>query len=481
MNMIQITSPKVLDFFERNKHIDVDIMMELLVTFMDEILHVKGDNLANDHHSMLLKKLVDKISIIEETIHTVPDKIVMSLSSQKDTLLERVREVIQSGNSNYQNIVCSLIDSNYANVKDQLLSLNKNEHFIAQMDKYNDVMKNYIDDAMKGTGQNKDDIFPVIEKYIKDGYTNIQQAMDTRMNTHMQSERQVIDSIHEKLVLQKDAVESVNQYLNGNNKSSVKGRHGELRMIAILNEMFPDAEITDTSGESKCGDAIITRIDKPKILIDTKDYDGNVPNKEVDKIVRDTIYNNCSSILVSHCSGIANKQDMEVGVHDNHIIVYIHNCEYDPKKIRLAISMIDSLEPLMKKHVETNNNYHISNDILNRINNEYRTLANHKMELLELTKKQHKEQVKLITQFDIPCLSEYLNSKFQNTVSISYKCPNCDFSGKSTQSVSAHQRHCKGKMNIKIKKTNNLANINNLNKHEEEEEDNNNNNDDVIV
>lgn len=439
MATIQITNPKVIEFFERNKVIDVNSMMEIFVNFMEHVIDANKDDMASNHHSMLLQGIADNIRSIDVKIDSQNDKIQSIISSRCDMLLSHVRDAVQSGTSKSQSTVCSLLDSHYASLRDQITLSNRDDAVECQLNKFYQDMKKQIEDILsKHKGETN--VMPAIEGHIKEGYGSIQQCIQM----DRQDNRCVIESIHEKLILQKETVDRMDAYLTGNNKSSVKGKQGEIRMISILNDMLPDAEVIDTHGKSECGDAIVKRTNKDDILIDTKDYDGNVPPKEVDKILRDMGNKKAHGILVSQSSGISGKKDLEIGIHNNKIVVYIHSGQYEQTKLRVAISIIDNLAPFLKDH--TNESHEISNDVLTRINEDYRVIAKVKIDLIDMKKKHYKDEEEMISKIDLPNLSTYLNTKFQDTITANYPCTMCGvFKGITRQSLSAHKRHCNKK------------------------------------
>jgi hypothetical protein len=168
-----------------------------------------------------------------------------------------------------------------------------------------------------------------------------------------------------------------------------------------------------------------------------------VPIKEVEKIIRDVELNRCHGILISQNSGIAQKDDFEINVHDNNIIVFIHKCLYDPAKIMLAVNIIDHLEPILLKNKE-NYEESISSDLLMLINREYQELASSKLNLINSIKKTQQELITQVQKLELPTLTKYLETKYANTGKAAFKCDICGtFYGKNAKSLAAHQRKCK--------------------------------------
>ena len=198
------------------------------------------------------------------------------------------------------------------------------------------------------------------------------------------------------------------------------------------------------------GDFIVERVDKSKILIDTKDYDTVVPIKEVDKIIRDVEKNNCHGILISQKTGIAQKNDFEINVHNHKILVFIHSANYDGHKIQLAFSIIDHLEPhVLAKNDEGET---ISSELLTLINKEYQELVRQKLNLIECVRKSQTDIIQQIQRIDLPALTKYLDKKFANTGKTGLGCDICNvFIGKNPKSLAAHRRRCQvSKSNVVV-------------------------------
>ena len=55
----------------------------------------------------------------------------------------------------------------------------------------------------------------------------------------------------------------------------------------------------------------------------------------------------------------------------------------------------------------------------------------------------------MIQKIDLPSLTLFLNKKFANTGKTAFHCERYNlFSGKNAKSLAAHQRKCKGSINI---------------------------------
>lgn len=114
-------------------------------------------------------------------------------------------------------------------------------------------------------------------------------------------------------------------------------------MAELLTKMYPTGEIKNTSGTKASGDFMLFRQDKRAILFENKEYDQNVNKDEITKFHRDIDLQDMNGIFLSQYSGICFKDNFHIDIHKGNVLVYIHNCEYNPQLIKTAINIIDYL------------------------------------------------------------------------------------------------------------------------------------------
>ena len=72
------------------------------------------------------------------------------------------------------------------------------------------------------------------------------------------------------------------------------------------------------------------------------------------------------------------------------MVVYIHNVNYDPEKIRIGVDIIDNISEILKEVevLETNHNeeYSISKEITQFINAEYQNYMVHREKRIKMAK-----------------------------------------------------------------------------------------------
>ena len=69
--------------------------------------------------------------------------------------------------------------------------------------------------------------------------------------------------------------------------------------------------------------------------------------------------------MISQTSNISTKENFQIDIINNNIVLYICNCNYEKDKIKLAISIIDNLLPMINEN--TNKNWNIKYLLRNHV------------------------------------------------------------------------------------------------------------------
>ena len=134
--------------------------------------------------------------------------------------------------------------------------------------------------------------------------------------------------------------QQIEQYLAINNNSSRKGNKGEEEMEIILNKLFPCATISRKSKEKKSGDFRI-EYRGIQVLVENKEYTGNVPKEEIEKFARDCSLPDVDcGIMCSELSGVAKREDLEIEIVDEKPVIYLCNVRMNFDKIRIAVLIL---------------------------------------------------------------------------------------------------------------------------------------------
>ena len=433
MSEFKLSDPKVIKFIQDNPQIDFN---QLCVVFVDIIEKIKFNLTEQNDHSqnnILLQNLLSKIERLENNQS-------QHIQTNLDMLTQNMRDMIKANNHDNEKTIISLINQNnqlFINKIDTLSNNDKLNQFISA--ELKTINESIISETSR-LNLSESQICERINQLFNHKYSELEKTIQARLECTLSNQNTNFSTILSKLDQTASSMTVVDEYFHKQIGSTNKGKIGENRLELILSDLYPSATIKNTSGNTACGDFIIERIERKKILIDTKDYETCVPPKEIEKILRDMENNSAHGILLSQNSGISQKNDFEINIHNNYIVIFIHKANYDPEKIRLAINIIDHLEPLICK---VDSSESISSEILSIINKEYQSLVSMKINIIHGIKHDMNKHISLIQKIDLPALTQFLNTKFANTGKTAFHCDICNqFSGKNAKSLAAHKRKC---------------------------------------
>lgn len=437
MSKYTLKNQDVINFYNTNSHLDFNAMNLIFTNILQKLMKNLSSNIDTSHNTFLLQELSSRLATLENSYKSHSESISSIINKHLESLLQNMRDTIKSNNTDSEKMIIQSISE-------------KNELFLSKIDTITDnnelklLFNQEISLLNKAIQHNSssDKVVETINKTINDSFKS---RIDTFFASQSSTNNSVYSEILSKLDKNSEAVSLVGNYFQKQTGSNSKGKQGEAKLELLLSEIYPSASIKNTSGMTACGDFLIERKDTKKLLIDTKDYDTVIPIKEVEKLIRDVEKNNCNGILLSQNSGIAQKNDFEINIHNNNIIIFIHNANYDSQKLLLATNIIDHLEPIIHKKT-IDNEETISSEIILAINKEYQELASQKLNIIQSIKKSQQDLINQVQKMDLPILTQYLDNKFANTGKTGFNCDLCQsFIGKNAKALAAHKRSCQKK------------------------------------
>ena len=276
------------------------------------------------------------------------------------------------------------------------------------------------------------------------------------------NDERINKNINRQQETQEKMLSNLDEFLNKyKNNSSLKGKFSENLLQKVIVQMFPTAEIIDTSKLNHTGDIIVRRDNNNNdILFENKDYADNVSTDEVTKFINDCERHKIHGIILSQNTGITSKKNYHIDIKGGKILVYVHNVEYSSYKIQIAVDIIDTLASKLNA-VETSvaatatEDIVISKVVLDDINADFQKFIAQKEAVINLVKDCQKKIIDEIRGFAIPSLEKYLNSGDK----ITFTCDVCNtFVATSKKGIGSHKRskECKNaaQICITIKETN---------------------------
>ena len=388
--MLQITNNKILSFFEQRPEMNVETTLLKFIDIMETLQESMNKTLTN---SSVLEIL--------DNLKTMNNKF------------ERSQEVSQFNLSKYM-----------IELKREMNEEIKTIMSISMMEKVEPVLRAKLKEQQTA-----------IVDCALDKITNMFDNKLLNINEISKSNKEILSSQNDKL----------NNLLNRFENSSNKGKMSENLVLNTLKDMYPNAEIYSVGQTKETCDIMLVRNNKPKILVENKDWRRPVIQEEVKKFMRDIELQKCCGLFLSQNTTITTKDNFEINVHDGNVLVYVHCANNDPEKIKIALDIIDafysSLKLLEDESCSEENMNMISREVTDHINSEYQNFLSKKSKTIKMAKEFIQTLVKQLEEFTIPSLEVYLASKYSLSSS-KFVCEFCGFMGKNQQSKSAHMRGC---------------------------------------
>ena len=488
-----------------------------IIEIMDkqnDILLTKTINFINDVLPKSQIQYYNQLETIIKTFREETNKNILDLKNNKsDINIEKIAEIFEQKQNNFITSVQQPL-LNYISLSEERVNNEKSNvlKIIDVMEKQNDILLaktiNFINDILpKSQIQYYNQLEAIIKNFREETNKNIVDLKNNKGDLNMdkigevfeQKQNQFINSVQQPLLnyitsseervtnnirtlsdnsktnndLQNKVNDELLDFLKKNNSvvSVTIGENGEKRLYNLLTKLYPNGEIINCSNLAKHGDIIMKRNLKKSILFENKHHSSNVPKDEVLKFIRDCDEQNVSGLLLSHNTGISNKNNFQIDIQNNNVLVYIHNCNYDEYKIQTCVSLIDHLTDILCQIKNETNNNILSDELLIEINQEFQTFLNQKETLINFIKESNKKIINQITDIELPSLHKLLASKFASTKTLNLKCDICNkFTGTNSKSLASHKNKC-----LRNKKNEEITNIdeNNINENIPPIEDNN--------
>jgi len=192
----------------------------------------------------------------------------------------------------------------------------------------------------------------------------------------------------------------------------------------------------------------------PPIMVESKHDETNVNTDEIAHFVELMKNNHSNGIMVSQNSGFNAKPNYHIECHDKYLLVYVHQMEYNPEKLRPAVDIIDQLSARIKQYTaihsddgETNLEW-IDRDILDAVNQEYQLFVSQKTAIIQNLRESQRRVISQIEEFQFPALDRYLSSKYTAPMPKNgHKCDLCrNFHANNLKALAAHKRGCVRKL-----------------------------------
>ena len=443
---LSTNNPKIIKFFSEHESLDFD---ETILSFIN-IIEKLEDNIQNNPSNHSIQNILSEIKSIKTDMAKSQLETSQNFSQQfSDFKREYINDLRLNLTSNVSDKIEPLI-------KEQIQILfQKTESLIPKQNqelqhKFQETLKSINKDTEKFmkssiTESSLQNFISQIDQKLTSQLFNTQQQLCQNMSNQEQRLDQKITDISDKTNSQNNLSQTLNtqvgELLKKLENSSAKGKMSENIIVNILHSLYPTGQIDHVGQTKETGDIILSRKDKPKILIENKDWGKNVVQEEVKKFIHDIETQKCCGIFLSQNYGIANKENYEINIHDGNVLVYVHETRNEPEKIKIAIDIVDHIKEQLDELDSDEEVDSISKEKLASINSEFQAFVSSKLSLIKLVKDFNQKALRQIEDIKIPSLEEYLSTRFA-TSSSKYVCEYCNFIAKNAAAKSAHLRGC---------------------------------------
>ena len=357
---ITIRNKKVFDFYAAHPHINIESMNLALVDILEGLtsrVDATATTVDGTVASQLLSGLSDvrgEMARLHETRKHVSADIAAKMADMKQDYVDNIRLIVSNNTTDMlfplikqntdslvdktQLLLSSTVDQNKA-VPDKIMNMVTQQYAAAVAD------MRAMCEGVSGGGESTGETLKTMDAKITEGAIRVEAQLSNALQMHGQAMEAKLSAIEkrgdETRVAQSDMQAAIAEFFRKMENSSTKGKMSENLLYGVVHSLYPCAEIDSVGAQKETGDIIMTRAGKPKLLIENKNYGKNVGQDEVKKFIRDVDAQGCCGLFLSQNYGISTKENFEINVHNGNVLVYVHNVNNSPEKIKTAIDIID--------------------------------------------------------------------------------------------------------------------------------------------
>lgn len=234
------------------------------------------------------------------------------------------------------------------------------------------------------------------------------------------------------------------EYIGRQENSNQKGRMSENELKLTLDDIFPMAVVDKISGEAHTCDIIIKREGKDDILVENKNYKTKVPITEVNKFISDIQNKEKHGIFISQYSSIANKDNFQIDIDGDKVLLYICNVNYDKDMISTGVKIVDNFSNALKKVSSSSDSENVKMKILEGFNDDYKKFITKRDNLTTKLKENYNQLQEIIRDLNMPNIDKFLIERFAHAESNVFVCDICNvYKSINLKGLNKHKTHCK--------------------------------------
>lgn len=440
MVKLEITNKRILNFYEKNPSIDFQGVNLLFIDLLEKM------QLTGDH---LLPNLRDEMNSLKELVaSTNTDNLTKALSNFKDDYVSQINTIVQT------------------NTHDQIAPLlEKNNCYL--MEKTSKLIREILPPT-----QSCSDITPILQEFVNNVNKETQHLLKSSdqsslkefINNFEMKSAMMMQPIYSYISASEERTSSTirdgqskllsefTETLTKFKETQTSQQHIDKHLTNVLTKLYSSSEVQTKNNAG--GLIVLKRQGRPNIIIENRDTEANITIEEVQSFTLSVDDHNCCGILISQQSGISTKKNYQIEIHNNNVLVYLHQAEYNSAKIATAVDIIDQLSSKIRQFKNSGgDDCNVPKDVMDTINNEYQLFLSQKIAVIEVFKESQKKVLSQIDEIRFPALDKFLSTKYSAPIQKQgLKCDLCkSFSGNNLKALAAHKRGCIRKMgNLKV-------------------------------
>jgi len=448
MNSTFITNDKIIckneticQFYAANPHVDFEIINNMFISMLQH--SVRTDSPIMDMNRS----------------ENVDNRLIAHIDSLKDCYIKELRSVFNdTSKCDIAKIFDEKSDAFFVHIKEIIETVEHrapfNEGIIESFASLTADMKQMITlsdhSSIKEFIGNYDMKITMLLQNMQQPIYSLISASEDRINNNINSLKSISSNqteVHAKFLV------DIGEVLAETRRALSPTFFDNKMLSSVLTKIYSSAEILNPNSLNE-DELILKRLRKENILFKNFILETNVPSDDISIFIQTVDDNNCNGILVSQQSGISTKKNYQIDMHNNRIIVYIHNAEYNPHNIQIAVDIIDNLSSKLHQYKSKgeNDDFHIPKDVLDIINNEYQLFVSQKGAIVEVFKEQQKKVLSQVDELKFPILDKILSTKYlAPTPKPGLKCDLCkSYFANNLKALAAHKRGCIRKQSTRV-------------------------------
>jgi len=464
---IKITNQQIIAFYKSNPHINfesinisiINILQQFRNGQMLELDDVSSHSSFSSPDQQKIKELdlflLNVSESIRQLITTISCKYIGIKSEYmrdfKSASVETgPKELFEKTNQFFFEKTCSLLS-----IAISIKCFNIADKTKIILQQFNKILIANTEQIFSKNTNDKSAIYSKTEEYLNNFESNsahmiqaITQLLSECLVGYESRAKRVIEMLNRRedpsFALYYKLIYELNDLLHQLPKSNEDGEKFE----HVLSRQFPTASIGRES-ETVENEYFLHRENKPAIFIETHSIrEHNISTSNVKRFLKRVEERSTNGILISQYTGITSKPNFHIEIHNNIVVIYLHNLTSFPENIQIATDMIDSISNKLTDFCSiSDNKYSIPKDVLDSVNREYQQFILQKEMIISGFKDQQKSLLAKLDDMRFSTLDKYLSTRYSTNKKQGYNCELCNnFNVGTLKGLAAHKRGCARKM-----------------------------------